>query len=117
GGELDDSDPLGALPEVATRNDEPERPAVLGRERGAVVRVGEKDVIVFELRARQVRREPLLGANDREPCFGPRRRTAQHLPKRHALPQIVVAAPARDAMDVATDLHARASSAFDPTTT
>src|SRR6266576_86592 len=54
--ELETADPLGALPEVALGNEEPERVAVLPLERLAAERVGQHDVVVVEDAERQVRR-------------------------------------------------------------
>ena len=46
--ELEAADPLRALPEVALRDEQPERLAVLGLERLPVEGVGEQDVVVVE---------------------------------------------------------------------
>lgn len=104
---LDAADPLGALPEVAARHDQSQRPAVFRRERGSIVDVGKKNVIKFELRERQVGRESLLGVDRHEPALGTRPARLQHRAKRDAFPEIVVTTPARDAMDVAVHLGAR----------
>src|ERR1051325_3606134 len=87
--------------------DQSQRPAVLGRERFAVVLVCEQNVILIELRERQVGGEILRGADDRETRRGLRHRPSQHFPECDAFPEIVVTAPAGDAMDVGDDLHAR----------
>ena len=46
--ELEAPDPLGALPEVALRDEEAERPAVLLLERLPVKRAGQQDIVVVE---------------------------------------------------------------------
>src|SRR6185503_1339914 len=64
--QLDPADPLGALPEVLARDDQPERPAVLGGE-GLAVRVGrEYRSIPLEELDRDVRGEAGLRVRDRE---------------------------------------------------
>src|SRR5690606_12652601 len=68
--ELEPPDPLRALPEVAPRDDEAQRPAVLELERLAAERVGQEDVVVVEHLARQVRRVALLGVGDDEARLG-----------------------------------------------
>ena len=62
--ELEPADPLRALPEIALRDQEPERVAVLELERLAVEGVREQDVVVIEDRQRQVRRVALLRVGD-----------------------------------------------------
>src|SRR5205085_9996664 len=72
GAKLEPAEPLGALPEVAARHDEPERPAVLGRERLAVGLVGDERVLILERRERQVRAETLLRMRDDKARASPR---------------------------------------------
>src|SRR5438876_5236743 len=55
--ELEAAEPFCALPEVAARNNEPERPAVPGFERLAVGFVGDHCLLVFERFERDVRGE------------------------------------------------------------
>src|SRR5438093_9717217 len=62
--ELEAAQPLGALPEVALRDQETERIAVLELERPPVERVGQEDVIVVQNFERQVRGVALLGMGD-----------------------------------------------------
>src|SRR3954471_15116024 len=62
--ELEPADPLGALPEVALRDEEAERVAVLELERLATERVRQHHVVVVEHAQRQVRRVALLGVGD-----------------------------------------------------
>src|SRR3954451_10531528 len=47
-GELDAGQPLGALPEVLRRNEEPHRPAMLRGERRSVGLVDDERVLVLE---------------------------------------------------------------------
>src|SRR6185503_8233173 len=65
--ELDPREPLGALPEVAPRDHEPQRPAMVGRECLAIVLVREQNVIVVELREGEIGGETLLRVDQREP--------------------------------------------------
>src|SRR5215203_5128310 len=65
--QLEAPDPLRALPEVALRDDEAERVAVLQLERLALEGVGEQDVVVVEDLERQVGRVALLRVPDNEP--------------------------------------------------
>src|SRR5437762_9636430 len=53
--QADPADPLRALPEVASRDDEPGRPAVLGRQQLAVVLPGDEGLAVEDVADRQVR--------------------------------------------------------------
>ena len=62
--ELEAAQPLGALPEVALRDEQAQRVAVLGLELLAVERVGQQDVVVIEDRERQVGRVALLRVRD-----------------------------------------------------
>src|SRR5688572_28015999 len=63
GSQLDAAEPLGALPEVLARNHQPERTAVLRRERLAVcVRREQRERIAQEC-DRHVRRIALLGVS------------------------------------------------------
>jgi hypothetical protein len=48
--QLEPAQPLGALPEVAIRNDQAQRSPVVGRERLAVGLVGEQRVLVLGLK-------------------------------------------------------------------
>src|SRR5262249_33074323 len=105
--DLERADPFRALPEVTPRHDEPERPPVLGRELLAVMPVREQSIILVQFRDREIGGEPALRVDYGEATFALHPRTAQHLPDGNSLPQVVVSAPARHAMDVAPDLHAR----------
>src|SRR5437762_5579588 len=65
--ELEAPDPLGALPEVEVRYEEPRRPAVLGSEPLAAPLEGDEILRPVEVGERQVRREPLLGRHETIP--------------------------------------------------
>src|SRR3982074_1185946 len=58
--ELEAADPLRALPEVALRDEEPERPAMLRLEWSSVEGVGQQDVVIVEDGQWKVRRVALL---------------------------------------------------------
>src|ERR1700730_3295667 len=107
GEELDAAQPLGALPEVARRDDETQRPAVLGLELLAVRLPGDESLVVLERLERHVGREALLRV--REHVAGARLRSDElrELAPVHALERRVEAAPARDAVDVRRDLRLR----------
>src|SRR5207248_3918577 len=96
-----------ALPEVALRDDEPEWPAVLGHEGGAVGLVGDQRVLVLERGERHVRGEALLGVSDDEPSARLRLGELRELAPVDAAEGRVEAAPARHAVDVDGDLGAR----------
>src|SRR6266576_6405504 len=66
GEKFNPAQPLGALPEIARRDDEAQRPAVLGLERLAVRLPRDEGLLVFERLQRHVGREPLLGVCEHE---------------------------------------------------
>ena len=105
--ELEPAKPLRALPEVARRHDEADRPAVVRRQRLAVGLVGDQRGLVLERGERDVRGEALLGVRDDEAGARLRRDELRELAPVHALEGRVEAAPARDAVDVDRDLAAR----------
>src|SRR5581483_10914309 len=84
-------------------DDEPQRTAVLGGERGAVGVGREQRVRVLERSERHVRGEALLGMGDREPRGRPWAAALRELAPVDALELDVEPAPAGDAVDV---LHA-----------
>src|SRR5690349_1525231 len=100
GEQLEPAQPLGALPEVARRDDEPQRPPVLGFERLAVGRPGDQRLVVLERLERNVRGEPLLRVGDDEPRARLRAGELRELAPVHASEARVEAAPAGDAVDV-----------------
>src|SRR5205823_3215517 len=102
--QLEAAEPLRALPEVPARDDEAERPAVLGRERLAVGLVGDKGVLLLERLERHVRGEALLGVRDDEARMRLRLDELRELAPVDAAEPRVEAAPARDAVDVDGDL-------------
>ena len=65
-GELDPAQPLRGLPEVATRDEEAHRPAVVGRRALAVRLVDDERVLVLDRRERDVGGEALLRVGDDE---------------------------------------------------
>src|SRR5688572_8608193 len=65
-GELEATNPLRALPEIALRHHQAERVAVVRRERRAIGDVGQEYVVIVEHRERKVRGVALLGVNDYE---------------------------------------------------
>src|SRR4051812_32001821 len=87
--ELEPPDPLGALPEVALRDQEAERVAVLELERLAAERVGEHHVVIVEHRQRQVRGVPLLGVGHDVRRVRTHLRGAEDLLDRDAFPDRV----------------------------
>src|SRR5207248_714774 len=93
--QLEAPEPLRALPEVAARDDEAERPAVVGRERLAVGLVGEERVVRLERLERQVRREALLRVRDGEARVRLRLDEPRELAPVDAAEARVEAAPAR----------------------
>src|SRR3989441_10188217 len=60
----DPSYPLGALPEIQVRHQQPGGPAVLGREPLTVPPKRDQIVRAIQIRERQVGREALLGADE-----------------------------------------------------
>src|SRR5260221_6504127 len=62
--ELEATDPLGALPEIALRYEEAERVAVLALERLAAEGVGQHDVVVIPDSEREAGRIALLRLGD-----------------------------------------------------
>src|SRR5438445_5575995 len=105
--ELEAAEPFCALPEVAARNNEPERPAVLGFERLAVGFVGDHRLLVFERFERDVRGEALLRVGDHK--AGARLRLDQlgEIAPVDAAKARVETAPAGDAVDVDRDVARR----------
>ena len=89
------------------RDDEPQREAVIGRERLAVGVRREERQVVLERLERDVRREVVLGPGDREVCARQRPRELRELAPVDALERGVEAAPARDAVDVLDVARAR----------
>src|SRR3954468_15358588 len=103
GAELEAAEPLRALPEVATLDDEPERPAVVRRQRLAVCLPRDERARLLERGEWHVRPEPLLGMRQQ---VARRRLRADELRKLapvHALELRVETTPARDAVDVRRD--------------
>ncbi len=105
--ELDPPQPLGALPEVPRRDEEPHGPAVLRSERRSVGLVDDERVLVLERRERDVRGEAVLGVGDREARARLRVAELRELAPVDAFEVRVEAAPARHAVDVGGDLRRR----------
>src|SRR5215471_18728358 len=63
--EGDAADPLGALPQVQVRHEQPGRPAVLRRELLAVVAEGDPRLPVHQIFERQVGRIAAIGVHER----------------------------------------------------
>src|SRR3954451_18739990 len=105
--ELEAAHPLGALPEVEVRDEQPYRAAVLRVERLAVVAERDPGFAVDQILERDVRRVAAVTERDR---VG--RVVLDGLEQRvdsHALPDRVELRPAGDAVDVGGDRLARES--------
>src|SRR5262245_19172287 len=111
---LETAQPLGALPEVLRRDDEPKRPPVIGRQRLAVGLVREQRFGAFERRQRHVRSVALLGVRDHESRGRPRLHELRKLAPVHALEGRVEPAPAGHAVDVDGHLGTRQRLEFVP---
>ena len=80
----DAADPLGALPQVQVRDQQPGRPAVLGLEVLAVVPEGDPGLAVEQVVQRQVRGVAAVRVHER--VLGGRLDVGQQRVQRHALP-------------------------------
>src|SRR5215207_4364748 len=90
GEEADALDPLGRLPRVEARDDEADRPAVLGRDGPAVVRPREERVLGEEVFDWQVRRPAVVvGLGDDELRLGLDADQPRNRPRRDAAPEVV----------------------------
>src|SRR5262245_1619788 len=105
--QLEARDPLGALPEVEMRDDQPHGTPVLGRQRVPVVMRGEDDVVVEERLEREVRRVVRGGVDHDVAGRRAGARVGQQVPGPDATPVVVEPAPARDAVHVGLTLHGR----------
>src|SRR3954468_7713851 len=100
-------DPLGALPEVQVRDEQPHRPAVLAGQRAPLVRPDDPRLPAADVLQRQGRGVPGRGRGEHEPRLRRgRRRIEQHV---HGDPAEagVELRPRRDAVDVALVLRLR----------
>src|SRR3954466_2194627 len=100
GEELQAAQPLGALPEVTRRDDEPERPAVLGLERFAVGFPRDQRLVVLERLERDVGGEALLRVGEHEARARLRSDERRELTPVDAAEARVEPAPTRDAGNV-----------------
>ena len=103
--QLEPAHPLGALPEVEVRHEQPRRAAVLGLERLAVVGEGDPRLAAGQVLERQVRR--VAAVAEREHVLGVVLDRLEQRVDRDAFPDRVELRPLRDAVDVARDLLAR----------
>ena len=99
--------PLRALPEVARRDDEAQRPPVLGLERLAVRLPGDERIVVLERLEWKVGGEPLFGVRKDEVRALLGLHELRELAPVHALERRVEPAPACHAVDVRRDLCLR----------
>src|SRR3954465_8196756 len=105
--ELQAAQPLRALPEVTRRDDEPERPPVVGLERFAVGFPRDQRLVVLERLERDVGREALLRLGEHEAPARLRPDERREFTPVDAAEARVEPAPARDAVDVDGDLRLR----------
>src|SRR5438034_7574078 len=105
--ELQPPQPLGALPEIARRHHQPQRPAVVGSQRLVVRFVRDQRLVSLKRLERQVRGEPLLRVGDHVARTRLRFHDFRELVPVHAAEARIEAAPARDAVDVDADFAAR----------
>ena len=78
---------------------------MIGRKRLAVMARGKQDIVAVEVWERDVGSESLLGVNEDESSAKLQLHATENLAKSHALPSIVEATPAGDAMKIARDPH------------
>ena len=105
GGQPQAAHPLGALPEVQVRDEQPGGAAVLGVERLAVVGVRDPGLAAGEVLEREVGRVAAVAERDR--VLGLGLDALEQRVDRDALPGRVQLRPARDAVDVDGDRLAR----------
>src|SRR5690606_17922676 len=99
-GKLQRAKPLGALPEIARRDERPQWEAVIGREELAAKLVREQHVLFKHDVERHVCRVVILAVCNHEAYL---RREAEQFYKiadAHAFPNSIEHAPPRDAVDV-----------------
>jgi hypothetical protein len=90
--------PLGALPEVQVRHEQPGRPAVLSCQRLAVVGVSHPRLTAGQVRHRHVGRIAPVAVGHRERAVMPGQ--VQQRVHRHAPPRGIQLGPLRDAVNV-----------------
>src|SRR6266568_389710 len=105
--ELERADPLGALPEVKSRHDEPAGTSMLRRKLLTIVPESQEDIVLEKVREKDVRRVAPVAVSHDGGRFGPDARAAKNFRDGDALPAIVVPAPPRHAVDVGRDLDSR----------
>src|SRR5207245_1586233 len=106
--------PLHALPSIKMRHDQTQRPAMLGRERRAVVLESEENVGPLEVGEGDICRVAFFGQQQRELRPGLGFDELQNVRKEHAPPMIVEAAPARHAVKIGNHLGLRQGAKFFP---
>src|SRR6185437_14989349 len=99
--QVEAGDPLGGLPEVQVRHEEPGGAAVLGAQRLAVVFVGDPCLAVAQVRQRRVRRVAAIAAG--HDISGVRLDAVEQRVERDAAPVRAELGPLSDAVDVRGD--------------
>src|SRR3954453_12107426 len=105
--ELEAAQPLRALPEVTRRDDEPERPPMLGLERFAVGFPRDQRLVVLERLPREAGGETLLRLREHEARARLRADERGELTPADAAEARVEPAPTRDAVNIDRDLGLR----------
>src|SRR6202022_3620623 len=105
--DLERADPLGALPEIELRHDEPAGASVLRRRVLTAGPEGQQNVVLEKVRESYVRRVAPLALSHDGGRLGSDARTAKDFRDGDSLPPVVVPAPARHAVDVGRDLDSR----------
>src|SRR5437588_3992370 len=89
------------------RHNEPQRIAVVGRERLAIVVCSEQYLVTVEISQRHIGSEALLGVDQNILCLRLELHQVEHFLEGDALPVIIEAAPACDAMEIAVRPYSR----------
>src|SRR5918997_2328753 len=98
-------DPLGALPRVQARDDEPQRVAVPRLQGLAVVMRREEGILLVEFLDRGVRRVAAVARHGEEFGFRLRLRHFQQVPSLDTHPDVVQLAPRGNAVHIRLDLE------------
>jgi len=87
------------------RNDQPQRISVIGRQRLTIVVRRQQNLFAIKIREGNIGSKPLLGMhlNISRIRFGTS--PSQQFLKRHAVPPVIEATPARDTVKIAAPLH------------
>src|SRR5947209_2384514 len=96
------------------RHYEPQRKAMIRRQRPAIMVRGQQDVVTIEISQRDIGRESLLGMYQNIFGFRFGHYQLQKFPERDTFPLVVKAAPAGDAMEITGVFGARQLVEFVP---